>query len=180
MISIDFNTTFLVPMSDNTETKTRPPEVSGSQSAKSDPGKPVVLALWASLKMAEELAEFCESGFETIKKFDFDVHPASEVEKLSSNGCDLTRYTAILLAYAEDDGPAIGVKEFVSEWAQYKKSTGESPMIICREGLLPSTKWTRKCEFWSSLVDEVGKEFSADIIRDSRMLFSAFRAAGTE
>lgn len=130
--------------------------------------------------MAEELAEFCNSEFETIKRFDFDVHPASEVEKLKSNCGNPNDYSAILLAYAEDDGPANGVEEFVREWAREKAKDGESPMIICREGLLPSGKWVKKCNFWNSLIDSVSKEFSADIVRDSRLLFSTLRSAGTD
>ncbi len=157
-----------------------------SQNARSDTlevedgAKPTVLALWSSLKMADELSEFCGSGFETIQRFDFEVLPASDVGQLTGEGSDPRRYSAILLAYAEDDGPVAGVDEFVREWARFRAQSGEKPMIICREGLLPPGQFSRQGKFWTELIDSLSEEFSADVIRDSRLLFSAMQAGNTE
>lgn len=148
-----------------------------SQDAAGLSPKPKVLAAWASLKMARELSDFCNSAFETVKSFDFEVVPAAALEGREATPDENRDYSAILLAFSQEDTVSPGAEQYLRSWVTQSVENGERPMIICREGLLNPGDRTKGNPSWNSVVEKLAKEFEADVIWDSRPLFTVTEEA---
>ncbi|MEX2579530.1 MAG: hypothetical protein WD342_10785 [Verrucomicrobiales bacterium] len=122
--------------------------------------------------MARVLFEFCKSGFEPVENLDFEVVSATSLGDRDAAMEEDREFSTLLLAFSQEDMVAPGTELYLKSWAALKLENGEKPAIICREGALDSGTRAPEELSWTTLMEKLAEEFEAEVIWDSRPLFS--------
>lgn len=122
--------------------------------------------------MARELSEFCESGLESFRHFEFEVSPAIALEGQDPTSERFRSYEAIMIAFRPKDSVNEHIESFVRAWADGCTKRKKKPMLICREGIFLPEHTPSRIGSWNQLVEDIEKEFDADVLWDKTPLFN--------
>lgn len=117
---------------------------------------PKVLAVWTSMNLGVELAEFCLSGYSTLGEFEFDVVPLDALEIMGRGERKPEDYRVLMLAFSDLDPVVESTLQWMESWLKWRRSQVDKPLMICLEDPANSRldrTWKREIQ---SLADRYG------------------------